>query len=89
MPCLSAGQQAYDLDLALHAPVVPEQSRFEVLGTKIEIKLLKAVPGRQWAQLEAGAAGDSNGAGGTGVAEAPAAPTPAPAQPTPAYPYAG
>jgi hypothetical protein len=30
-----AGAHDYELDLALHDDVIPEQSRFEVLGTKI------------------------------------------------------
>ena len=93
----AAGQEDYCLDLQLHAPVVPEESRFEVLGTKIEIKLKKALAGTQWAGLEAAAAA------------APAVPTPAaageaaageaaageaggaaaPAGPAVTYPYAG
>ncbi len=92
-----AGQEEYCLDLQLHAPVVPEESRFAVLGSKIEIKLKKAVAGTQWPGLEAGAAAAAPGspapaapaAAAPAAGEAGAAPAPAPAGPSLAYPYAG
>ncbi|KAI7844970.1 hypothetical protein COHA_001337 [Chlorella ohadii] len=94
---LAKGQEEYCLDLQLHAPVVPEESRFAVLGSKIEIKLKKAVAGTQWPGLEAGAAAAAPGspapaspaASAPAAGEAGAAPAPAPAGPSLAYPYAG
>ena len=87
----TAGQPEYELDVALHAPVVPEESRFDVLGSKVEVRLKKARPGEVWPQLEH-AAGDKAavGAAGSGAAAAagPASPSPA-VQPNPVYPYAG
>lgn len=67
------GQEEYDLDLQLAGEVDPEQSRFEVLGSKVEIKLQKAQAGQQWAGLEAGGSGAQSGAAAP-VAAAPAAP---------------
>ncbi|PRW56670.1 phosphatase SGT1a [Chlorella sorokiniana] len=94
------GQQDYCLDVQLHAPVVPEESRFQVLGTKIEVKMKKAVAGMQWPGLEAGSAAAASPA--SPAPAAPAAPAaaaepaageagaaPAPAGPPLAYPYAG
>ena len=98
LPCLPAGQEDYCLDLQLHAPVDPERSRFEVLGTKIEIKLQKAEGGRQWPGLEAGSSAAAAAAApavtapaaaaAPAAAEATAAEA-APKGPTPVYPYAG
>ncbi|KAL4443787.1 hypothetical protein ABPG75_011524 [Micractinium tetrahymenae] len=92
------GQEDFSLDLQLHAPIVPGESCFEVLGTKVEIKLKKAQTGRQWPGLEAG------GAAAAAAPTTPAAPEPQagavpaaaeqpaaapPAGPTAVYPYAG
>ncbi|PSC71613.1 SGT1 A [Micractinium conductrix] len=92
------GQEDYCLDLQLHAPVDPERSRFEVLGTKIEIKLQKAEGGRQWPGLEASSSAAAAAAApavtapaaaaAPAAAEATAAEA-APKGPTPVYPYAG
>lgn len=84
------GQEDYTLDLALHGEVVPGESRFEVLGTKVEIKLRKA-EAQQWPALEQGqqradAEAAPVQAPAAAAAEQPAA---APLKPTPAYPYAG
>lgn len=92
-----AGQEDYCLDVPLHAPVVPEESRYQVLGTKIEIKMKKAVPGTQWPGLEAGAAAAVAAGSPVPAAPAPVAAAaageagaaPAPAGPSLAYPYAG
>lgn len=89
-----AGQEDYCLDLQLHAPVQPEESSFQVLSTKVAIKLKKAVAGTQWPGLEAGAAAAPSPAQpAPAAAAAPAAgeagAAPAPAGPSLAYPYAG
>lgn len=68
--------------------MLPDQCRWEVLGTKVEVKLLKAVPGTQWAALEAGGAAAA-AAAPAAPAQAPEAAAAAPAGPTGAYPYAG
>ncbi|KAL4422064.1 hypothetical protein ABPG77_004880, partial [Micractinium sp. CCAP 211/92] len=95
------GQEDFSLDLQLHAPVVPAESSFEVLGTKVEIKLKKEQTGRQWPGLEAGGA---PAAAAPAAPAAPASPEPQagaaaapaehpaaapPAKPAPVYPYAG
>jgi suppressor of G2 allele of SKP1 len=75
----SEGKEEYRLELDLHAPVDPGASRFEVLGTKVEIQMKKASPGKTWPGLTA----DSKGAEAPSQAEAEAKPAGAP------YPYAG
>jgi suppressor of G2 allele of SKP1 len=74
-----AGQPEYDLDLELHAPVVPEKSKYEVLSTKVEVKLAKAEP-KQWAALDR--TGQQPAAG-------VAAPAAAATEARPPPPYAG
>jgi suppressor of G2 allele of SKP1 len=41
----------YSLDLDLCGEVVPEESKYEVLSTKIEIRMKKATTA-QWSSLE-------------------------------------
>ncbi|KAL4858418.1 Protein SGT1 A [Chlorella vulgaris] len=94
------GQKEYELDLALHGEVDPSQSRFEVLGIKVEIRLRK-VEAQPWPQLEQGSSAQQQAAAeATAAAEAAATPaagvadasTPAaaaPQQPSAAGPYAG
>lgn len=99
-----AGQKEYELDLALHGEVDPCQSRFEVLGTKVEIRLRK-VEAQPWPQLEQGSSAQQQGQGqaaaeataaaeaaatpAAGVADASTAAAAAPQQPSAARPYAG
>ncbi|GMH41221.1 hypothetical protein BSKO_09131 [Bryopsis sp. KO-2023] len=45
------GDQDYELNLDLKSQIVPAESRYEVMSTKIEVKLKKA-NGRTWASLE-------------------------------------
>ncbi|GAB4820816.1 hypothetical protein N2152v2_007862 [Parachlorella kessleri] len=66
------GQEDYSLDVALHAAVVPARSKYEVLSTKVEVKLAKAEP-KQWASLDT--AGQQLA---VGAAVPVAAPPPAP-----------
>ena len=44
----------YELLLDLSEVIVPEESRFSVLTTKLEIKLKKDMPGHNWTSLERG-----------------------------------
>ena len=44
----------YKLELKLQGKVLPEETKVELLSTKIEIKLAKADKGAQWADLEEG-----------------------------------
>ncbi len=46
--------QEYKLDVDLHGVVDPSASKYEILGTKVEIRLRKA-EAVQWPSLEAGA----------------------------------
>jgi len=43
---------SYQLDLDLFAPIVSSESRFQILSTKLEIKLKKLQPGLHWTSLE-------------------------------------
>lgn len=49
---ISKGTPDYDLKIDLAEEIIPEESSFEILTTKIEIKLAKAVQGNTWASLE-------------------------------------
>jgi suppressor of G2 allele of SKP1 len=42
---------AYEETFRLSDGIVPDRSSFQVLGTKVEVRLAKAVPGVQWACL--------------------------------------
>lgn len=92
LPLPPAGQEDYTLDLALHGEVVPGQSRYEVLGTKVEVKLRKQ-EAQQWPALEQGQPrADAGAVPAQQLAASASAGQPAsapPAQATPAYPYAG
>ena len=66
----------YNLELDLAGEVVPAESKYEFLSTKIEIKLKKAVVGLKWPRLEASAAAAALPTAMASVA--PAAKPPAP-----------
>ena len=61
------GQEEYALRVQLFAEIVPSESRWELLSTKVEVRLKKAAPGL-WPRLEE-AAGES---AGSPPADAPA-----------------
>lgn len=42
---------AYEETFRLSEGILPDRSSFQVLGTKVEVRLAKAVPGVQWARL--------------------------------------
>jgi len=42
----------FEKQFSLYQVILPEQSKFEVLTTKVEITLKKETPGLQWAGLE-------------------------------------
>ena len=58
--------------MELHAPIIPDRSKYEVLSTKVEIKLVKVEP-KQWVSLDT--AGQQLA---VGAAVPVAAPPPAP-----------
>jgi CS domain len=62
----AGGGTDYVLELALHGRVLPDAVRTEVLRTKVEVSLTKAVPGQAWPALDRGCQGV--GAAGVGVA---------------------
>ena len=79
-----AGNQDYVLDLDLYAEIDVSTSKYEVLGSKIEIMLLKKAQKEHWKDLEESAAqGVAAAVGGTDAGEV------GDAAPTAAYPYAG
>ncbi|PIA18325.1 SGS-domain-containing protein, partial [Coemansia reversa NRRL 1564] len=47
----SGSDNNYEFEPLLHS-IVPEESSFEVLSTKIEIRMKKASPGQRWEHLE-------------------------------------
>jgi len=67
----------YNLELDLAGEVVPAESKYEFLSTKIEIKMKKAVVGLKWPGLEASAAAAALPTAMASAA-APAAKPPAP-----------
>jgi len=49
---IPASDKEFLLDLALYDKVIPSESSFSILSTKIEIKLKKSTSGLQWKALE-------------------------------------
>lgn len=49
----SAAGQSWQLELDLYAKIIPSESKFVILSTKIEITLPKLESGVQWPSLEA------------------------------------
>lgn len=78
------GHPEYELDVELYAPVDPDASKYEVLGSKIEVALVKAVPGMHWADLEAASTTSI-----AAVASYLQQEEGRPGVPSEAYPYAG
>jgi suppressor of G2 allele of SKP1 len=50
--CIHLGESDYTLELDLCHPIVPTESLYEILSTKVEIRLKKATLGLQWSGLE-------------------------------------
>lgn len=67
------GQPASSLEVSLYDTVVPAESSFKVLSTKIEVKLKKAQP-FQWPDLAAGGGLAMPAAGGSSAADTHAEP---------------
>lgn len=75
------GGRTYGLDLDLRHAIVPAESSFAVLPTKVEFKLKKRDSVR-WGALAAAAAAAADEGGGDGEAAQPAAATAPPSYPT-------
>jgi len=75
-----AGEEEYVLEVELYSEIDATASKYEVLGSKIEIILVKKVPKEHWKDLEARAAEPTAAVAASGESEAPA---------SAAYPYAG
>jgi suppressor of G2 allele of SKP1 len=50
--CIHLGDSDYSLELDLCHPILPSESLYDLLSTKVEIRLKKATVGLQWAALE-------------------------------------
>ena len=72
----------YSLELDLALPIVPQSSSYEVLSTKIEIKLKKADIGLKWPALEASALPPGPAAPAAMIAPVAPASVPAPSYPS-------
>ena len=93
------GVEEYDLDVDLWGEIDPEASKYEVLGSKIEVRLVKKVAKEMWPTLEgkkkvesgsgAGGNGSSGGADADASNAAPVAVTGVDSGSTIATPYAG
>lgn len=52
-PCLdSSSGEVWEFGVDLYGPVVPEECKYELLSSKVEIKLKKAAPVTEWKTLE-------------------------------------
>jgi suppressor of G2 allele of SKP1 len=80
-----SGEEDYVLDVELFSEIDAGASTYEVLGSKIEVMLVKKVPAEHWKDLEAGGATGASATAGT----AAVAPGGVEAAPSAAYPYAG
>jgi suppressor of G2 allele of SKP1 len=75
-----AGKEEYVFEVELYREIDTTASKYEVLGSKIEVILAKKVPRENWKDLEARAAEPAIAAAAAREGEAPA---------SAAYPYAG
>jgi suppressor of G2 allele of SKP1 len=73
------GEEDYVLEVELHSEIDAAASKYEVLGSKIEVILVKMKPKEQWKDLEAGSGPAAAAVDVSGGSQPPSA----------AYPYAG
>ncbi|KAG7672686.1 hypothetical protein Ndes2526B_g08785 [Nannochloris sp. 'desiccata'] len=78
-----AGEEEYVLEVDLYSEIDTTTSKYEVLGSKIEVILVKKVPKEHWKDLESRAAEKA------AAAAAAVAPGEGEAHVSAAYPYAG
>jgi suppressor of G2 allele of SKP1 len=76
----------WEFKVDLYGPVVPEECKYGLLSSKVEIKLKKAAPLHEWKTLEKISAGNDGG-GGNAAADVSSSHAAATATPHPPAPY--